>query len=212
MDEEGIRSRFKEALDKMNLSTRAFALQVGIDPSNFAKKMKGVLNFTTKDYRAVSTLSVINPEWLVDGTGEMFNEEPQNIKDVKGVPYYDVDFNLGFDGMFNVTEYIDSYISIPGYEQATCWCRTTGNSMYPLIESGDLICLKEVNDWSSYLNNDEVYAVVTNNGMRTVKKVVETDDRQGFRLIPENKDFHEQTVPKSIVLKVYHVLGVLKHL
>ena len=60
-----------------------------------------------------------------------------------------------------------------------------------------------------YLINGEIYAIVTNNGLRTIKRIRDNGDT--FTLIPDNKTVAEQTLPKAIVTHVYHILGAVKH-
>ena len=214
MEDVSVNKRLEEAINALHMNKRAFSILVGIDNSNLSKKIKGTLRISEKDLNAISMNTNINVDWLRTGDGDMFLDKPVALykKDGHGVPFYDIDFDLGFDDMYQIPEYVDSYIDVPGMNKATCWCRTTGNSMSPLINSGDLICLCEIDDWHSYVNNDDIYAIVAKNGLRTVKKVVETEDGRGWRLIPVNNEYHEQTVDKDNIYKVYHVIGTLKRL
>jgi SOS-response transcriptional repressor LexA len=82
--------------------------------------------------------------------------------------------------------------------------------MYPTISNGDLIAIKEVRDPQSCLISGEVYAIVTTNELRTIKRVKDNGDT--ITLIPDNKDYPEQTISKELILKVYHVLGSIKML
>lgn len=215
MDDRDVNKRLSEAVDALNMSARSFAELVGIDNSNLSKKMKGKLGISKKDFEAIDQKSRINVDWLKTGIGAMLIDKPVHAAmttERRGVPFYDVDFNLGFEDMYPVPESVDSFIDVPGMNKATCWCRTTGDSMSPLINSGDLICLVEIHDWQSYMTNDDIYAIVAFNGLRTVKKVVETEDRKSLRLIPVNQEFHEQVIEKDTVYKVYHVIGSLKRM
>ena len=131
-----------------------------------------------------------------------------------GVPYYNVDFIGGFDLVLNdqtvVPEY---YIDFKKYNSADCWCNVTGHSMEPEINPGDIIALKELEDWRTYMPAGEIYGIVTTEH-RTIKKV-RPSDREGYiRLIPINRspEYTEQDIPISIIIKVYKVLGCVKRL
>lgn len=80
--------------------------------------------------------------------------------------------------------------------------------MSPTISNGDVIAIKEVRDAKSCLINDEIYAIVTTNDMRTIKRVRDNGDT--ITLIPDNKDYSEQSIPKDMILKVYKVMGSVK--
>lgn len=126
-----------------------------------------------------------------------------------GVPYYDEDFVLGFNELgFPASENPQFLVQMPKYANATLWCNATGHSMEPEINSGDVIALKLIED-SSFLLTGDLYAIVTTNGLRTIKRLGKGRDEDHYRLIPTNKDYEEQEIPKRMILKVYKVLGNL---
>lgn len=131
-----------------------------------------------------------------------------------GVPYYDVDFIGGFDLVLNDQTTTPAYmIDFQMYNSSDCWCNVTGHSMEPAISNGDIIALKEVQDWTTFLPFGEIYAIVTTEH-RTIKKISAGHDHNFFTLIPLNKsiEYQPQEIPKSIILKVYKVMGCMKKL
>lgn len=155
----------------------------------------------------------INIDWLLTGRGEMVlsGEEYTEADNKTGVPFYDVDFALGYEEMATTSETVDRYLNVPGFEKATAWCRAEGRSMAPEINSGDLIALLSVDDASSILYG-EIYGVVTSSGLRTVKRVRRSDNPGHIRLIPTNKEYDEQDLDCSQIIKLYRVLGAIKKL
>lgn len=158
----------------------------------------------------------INKTWLLTGEGEML-KTPSNIP-VKGynsgVPYYNVDFLGGFDLVINDQTITPEYlIDFKEYNKATCWCNITGHSMEPEITSGDIIALREIPDFS-FIPYGEIYAIITTNGMRTVKRIGPASTPENYSLIPTNKgpEYGIQEIPKKMILKVYEVLGCMKKL
>lgn len=162
----------------------------------------------------------VSSGWLLTGEGTMFahsaNNEPEVVSDVpvvtmeptKGRPYYNVDFRLGFDIMTNdQTVNPDYMIDFPPYNDVDCWVNAHGDSMAPTISSGDIVALKRIDD-HSYLINGEIYAIVTTNGLRTIKRV--RDNGETFTLIADNQEVGEQIIPKQLVTHVYHVRGTIK--
>ena len=128
-----------------------------------------------------------------------------------GKPFYDVDFALGFNGMYNDEPNVPSkLISVPGYEKADFWCRTSGDSMKPFISNGDIIALKEIEDWQSFLPMNEVYAIMTTNDLRTVKVVRKGSDDEHLTLHAYNEEYEDQEISKSAITKVFKVIGALK--
>lgn len=158
----------------------------------------------------VSRFPQLNKDWLLTGEGEMLvKDEPHPVKSfTHGVPYYDVDFRLGFDLMMNdQTTRPDYLIDFAPYNKCDVWCNARGDSMAPTIANGDIIALKEIAD-PSFLANDEIYAVVTTNDMRTIKRV--RDEGDSLLLIPDNKAYSDQRLPKTLIDKVYKVVGCMK--
>lgn len=155
----------------------------------------------------------INIDWLLTGRGEMVlsGEEDAGDENKTGVPFYDVDFALGYEEMAMANETVDRYLNVPGFEKVTAWCRAEGRSMAPEINNGDLIALLSVDDSSSILYG-EVYGIITSTGLRTVKRIRRSNTPGHIRLIPTNKEYDEQDIDCSQIIKLYRVLGAIKKL
>jgi len=225
MDE--ILTRIKELMVSRGLTANAFAVKADINSSNFAKKMKGTMRITKADVDKICDNVGVNRDWLINGNGEPYTDEgkamienqfavkfAETIKNKKKeceIPFYDVDFALGFDMMYNDTPNVPSkHISVPGYEKADFWCRTSGDSMKPFISNGDIIALKEVQDWQSFLPMNEVYAIMTTNDLRTVKVVRKGSDDMHLTLHAYNDEYEDQEINKATITKVFKVIGALK--
>lgn len=156
----------------------------------------------------------INESWLLTGEGEMLvSDEPQPTPEIsfkEGVPYYDVDFQLGFDEFEGVENPNPEYlIRMPGYEKATLWCNASGHSMEPEINHGDILALQRIDDFS-FLPFGDIYGFITTNGMRTIKRLGRSTLQGYYRLIPTNKEYDEQEIPISSIAMVYRVMGAMK--
>lgn len=158
----------------------------------------------------------VNPYELFSGADNItdFKETRKEIQPSRsfnpnvGVPYFNVDFEMGFDLMVNDQTTTPSYmINFHPYNKCTCWCNARGNSMHPTISSGDIIALRKIEDFR-FLISGEIYAIVTQNELRTIKRVKDNGDT--MTLIPDNKDYPEQTINKNDVLHVYQVMGSMK--
>lgn len=206
-------------IDESCMTNRKFAISAGIDPSGFHKKMLGQLQWTVNDINKISENMGIRRGWLLDGEGQVFKAPDEILDQIPamptrtydtrtGVPYFDVDFELGFDQMENdQTTKPDYMIDFMPYNKCDAWCNVRGSSMMPTISSGDIIALKEVKDFH-ILVSGEIYGVVTTNSLRTIKRV--RDNGSTITLIPDNKDYPEQTISKTDILRVYQVVGSMK--
>ena len=191
-------------------------------------------NFSLSEERVnllVSTLE-INEDWLLSGNGEMFltegqvNEKkkqafalpnnyqtieemdslqkPKNQYEVKGVPYFDVEFKAGFDLLMVDAKTNPEYmIYDPIYAGCDAVIPAFGNSMTPKIFSGDRLGIKVISIEDIFFG--EIYALVTKD-LRTLKYVRRSKDETKVLLVPENKeDFDEQEISKNKILKVFLV-------
>lgn len=212
--DNSIKDRFYQVMKSLNLNDYRVYTDVDEISKNAMTKLR---NGDTKD---VSTKILVpfcmyykdsNPDYILTGIGEpLRNYTNKPIRSVlSGKPYYNVDFELGFDMMVNDQTCNPEYLIDfqPYNNKATCYCNVTGNSMHPTISSGDIIALKEIKDFSMLLN-DKIYAIVTTNDLRTVKRVEDRGDV--IVLKPDNKDYNPQTIPRDKLSKVYQVIGSIK--
>lgn len=219
-----INERMQFIVDKkFNGNKAAFAKALGIAPTSISNYLsKSRASKPTSDIlgQIVNIVDDVNALWLLTGNGTPFsNTEPENddkpqISFAKGVPYYNVDFIGGFDIVLNDQTILPEYlIDFKKYNDATCWCNVTGHSMEPEITHGDIIALKKIED-KSFLPLGEVYAIVTTNGMRTIKRLGPSNDPKCYTLVPTNKspEYGIQELPKDMIEHIFQVLGCMKRL
>lgn len=159
----------------------------------------------------------INVNYIIKGEQPMLTDKQESedkpiISYSSGVPYYNVDFIGGFDMIINdQTINPEYYIQFKPYDKATCWCNITGHSMEPEINHGDIIALREIHD-TSFLPYGEIYAIVTTNEMRTVKRIGPSSNSDNYTLIPTNKspEYGIQELPKNMILRIFEVMGCMK--
>lgn len=212
-----IRDRIIQFVDYKGLSFNFFEKNIGASKSYISNTKNISAKVVSNILRIYPELS---PEWVLTGEGSMFKKEnavksnfPVKSED-KGVPYYNVDFVGGFDLVINDQTTIPEYlIDFPKYNEATCWCNVTGHSMEPEITNGDIIALKKIED-ISFLPYGEIYAIVTKNEMRTIKRIGPSQNKDCYSLIPTNKspEYGVQELPKEMVRIVFKVLGCMKRL
>lgn len=130
------------------------------------------------------------------------------------VPFYEVDFAGGFTSPEMFSEVKPSFvISSPSFSGADFACVLTGNSMSRRIKNGSVIGLKKINEWWEYFPTNEIYAIVTKNGLRTVK-IVKRSSKSGYiDLIPDplpeynNPPYETETIRMEYVIGFYQVVA-----
>lgn len=151
--------------------------------------------------------SVINRSYLLEGEGAEVG-----MPDASGTPFYDVDFALGYSEFADEVSDPDRYIEFPGVD-ADLWCRAHGDSMEPLVPDGAIIALKDMGTPTlDAFTRSGVYAIVTADGIRTVKRVRQSKRRGYLRLVPENPDHPVMTVRIDDIVRLYRVVCVVNRL
>lgn len=116
----------------------------------------------------------INPEWLLTGQGPMLRDEaavpvkPQQVFSLKTdktldnqlVPLYDLEATAGLVSLF-VDEKImpTGYVSIPDLPLCDGAVHIRGDSMYPILKSGDMVFYRQINDIVNNLIWGEMYLI-----------------------------------------------------
>lgn len=209
--EDSVKERLREFISYKGLKIRQFCRSIGAASSYVSSMRNGVSQAMAIKIKEV--YPELNLDWLLFGKGEMLVQEPKRSYE-HGVPYYDVDFMGGFDVLApDQTSNPEYLIDFPSYNRATCWCNVTGHSMEPEIHHGDIIALQHIED-ISFIPMGEIYAIVTTNDMRTIKRIGASAQPGCYRLIPSNKngDYDEQDIPIDRIRHMFLVLGTLHRL
>lgn len=217
-EQKKMTGRIMELIREGRHIPKTFALEANIEVSLFLKKLEGKSVWSVADVHKICDTFKIRKGWLVDGEGQKFRLPDEVLETIParrsydarvGIPYYNVDFVMGFDLIINDQTTNPEYmVDFTPYNKCDCWCNATGNSMYPTIAHGDKIAIKEVRDPQSCLISGEIYAIVTTNELRTIKRVKDNGDT--ITLIPDNKEYPEQEISKDLLLRVFKVMGSVK--
>lgn len=207
--------RIKQLADNESITITNLESKIGASKGVLSRALKNSTDIQGKWITLiVENYPLYDANWLLTGDGEMLKSE--NMKpsksQSKGVPYYNVDFIGGFDlVMSDQTLRPDYLIDFQKYNDADCWCNVTGHSMEPEINNGDIIALKEVKEWQTFLPFGEVYGIVTNEH-RTIKRVTASTKEGFLKLVPTNKssEYQPQDIPVSIIIRIFRVLGCVK--
>lgn len=206
--QNGIQERVRSTIDSLGVSDAEFARSIDYSRANLSQALKGKRSLPDAKLAEIARVYNIRYNWLLTGEGTMREEEKPRISTKQGVPYYNVDFTLGFDIMENdQTRNPDYLIDFPLYNKCTCWVNAHGDSMSPTISSGDMVALQQLEDFR-YLISGEIYAIVTRNGLRTIKRI--NDKGNDIQLVPDNKDYSEQLIPKEELIAVFSVKACVK--
>ncbi|MFE3849122.1 helix-turn-helix domain-containing protein [Flavobacterium sp. LB3P45] len=170
----------------------------------------------------------INPEWLLTGNGDMFKKnisnqahEPGEVYTLKtdrvlkeqSIPLYDLEATAGLVELFGnkngVNKPID-YISIPNLPKCDGAIYVTGDSMYPLLKSGDIIIYKKVENTIDNIFFGEMYLVsidLDGDEFVTAKWIHKSEKGEEFIKIVSQNSHHQ---PKDIHLSNVKAMALIK--
>lgn len=222
--------RLEEVIQAFRLSRNSFCKEIMIDPSNLSRKLNGQSPITTIDANKINQSLGINADWLLNGKGDMLTDKGVEAylshlnsfergaidrvlerRSEREVPCYDIDFSCSVVESYDDSlEKPSSYISVPGTNKADFCCRAFGDSMMPIITNGDIIAMKRIDDWATFLPLNEVYGVVASNGLRAIKVIKAGKDDSTFKLHSYNEVYEDQEIEKSSILAIYKVVACIK--
>ena len=155
-----------------------------------------------------------NKGWLMSGEGEILKEAAQPIQvpkashdEVHRVIYYpNVDGSMGGVFFTDNPDEARQDIIIPGFSDCQYAINAYGDSMSPLIKSGQIVLLSEWHE--RFIEWGKIYLVITASGYRTIKRLFPGKDEAHITCKSENAaESPAFEIDASDVVKVYLVKG-----
>lgn len=144
---------------------------------------------TNKEYINENLISVAS-EPLISSYNlekDYFNIAKQQI------PLYEIEASAGLNLLFaNQSNQMPvDYISVPNAPKCDGALFVRGDSMYPLLKSGDIVCYKHIKDIQNNIRFGEIYLLYINDGddeYLTLKYIQESDKGEEYiKLVSENR-------------------------
>lgn len=229
-----INLRIKELREKNNLSQKDFAFVIGVDNSQFSKIEQGKLMPTVQHIMEICSNFEVDAEWLLTGKGTMKkhisivetensiqNGEPEVSMyklrtDYYGVerqriPLYEIDAAAGLNMLFSSqnTQIPLDYITVPNAPKCDGALFVRGDSMYPILKAGDIICYKTVHNLDNMILG-EMYVLDIDNGEEqylTVKFVKKSDKESDYVTLASENKHHAD---RDIRIDSIRALGLIK--
>ncbi len=210
-----ISERVGQYIDKKRISYYAFENSLGASRGSISKAVKEGKSIGSNVLETIMSIYTdINPNWLLTGQGDMFKSDEEfllnkevaafklktdNSLDNQQIPLYDIEAVAGlvplFSGKGKQTPL--DYISIPRLPKCDGAVYVTGDSMYPLLKSGDIVLYKEVTDIQNEIFWGEMYLLsldMSGEEYITVKYIQKSDYEGCVRLVSQNKHHQDKDV------------------
>lgn len=210
-----VSERVGQYIERKGISYYAFENSLNASRGSISKAVKEGKSIGSNVLETImSVYTDLNPNWLLTGQGEMFNGDDaflankeiasfrlktDNAIDSQQIPLYDIEAVAGLVPLFsekgNQTP-ID-YISIPRLPKCDGAIYVTGDSMYPLLKSGDIVLYKEVTDFRNEIFWGEMYLIsldISGEEYITVKYIQKSEHEGCVRLVSQNKHHQDKDV------------------
>lgn len=165
----------------------------------------------------------LNLEWFIGEDNEMLLQNEQSIAtnqefvlktdrryDSQDIPIYELSAAASLTTVFNGHPNILGHLKIPNMPKSDGALYVTGDSMYPLLKSGDIAIYKQINDLHDGIVYGEMHiiSVVIDGDLTTVIKFIQKSEKgdEWLRLVSQNsyhapRDVHFSKVKAAALIK-----------
>lgn len=187
-----IGDNIKKLREHLNLTQKEFGSKIGRSHQAIQKYESNETPVKQAMLILISQAYNVNPDWLLNGTGEMFldnTSRQQEYSDIISIPYYpEVSAAAGSGALVydeNTVKHIQISSAIINISTGdnVCLINATGNSMQPVIDDRDLLLV----DLSQKLITDEGIYVIRLDTTLVVKRVQKI--LNGIILISDNPQY-----------------------
>ena len=207
--------RVKELVSIKGISARKFAENIGFNYTTLNNYFNGTRNTidSTLLEKIISTYDDVNSEWLLSGVGNPLKGTRTNVQilhqskcteilDDQEVILYDVNAAANLKTLFdNKSQNILGKISIPNIPKCDGALFINGDSMYPLLKSGDIVGYKELNNFQHVIYGEMYLISFEQEGdeFLTVKYVNRSEIKDHIKLVSYNSHHCDMDIPISTI-------------
>ena len=220
--------RIESIANNEGITIGALERKIGASKGVLSRAIANGTDIQSKWIQAiVENYPLYSAEWLLSGKGEMIREETtqratpsvqaqfslrtDHPVEMQNVPLYELDASAGLVALFadqNRRTPI-SHIQIPDLPPCDGAVYVRGDSMYPLLKSGDIVLYKEIPNGSQGILWGEMYLLsftIDGESYISIKYIQKADDDRFVRLVSHNP--HHS--PKDISADSIQALALIK--
>ncbi len=217
-----INERVKQIRRALGMTQDQLGEVLGVKKSTLSMIETGKAALSARNRQTLIEKLNINPAWIETGEGEMILSASQQYVplhrgrtdhdlDLQRIPLYNIEGTAGLVPLFlnrQAPAPID-YIQIPNLPRCDGAIYVTGDSMYPLLKSGDIVLYKQLHDLASNIFWGEMYLIsidLDGEEYITVKYIQKSDIPEHVKLVSQNshhadKDVHLDRIKALALVK-----------
>lgn len=194
----------------LGMTQQQLAQRLGIGKAALSMIETGKAALTARNKNILVQELNVNPEFLESGREPMFNAEPDltayrhrtdNSLPLQSVPLYSIEGTAGLVPLFadRAETKPVNYIHIPNLPKCDGAIYVVGDSMYPLLKSGDIVLYKQLHDIDDIFWGDMYLLSIDIDGEEYVTvKYIQKSDRAGYvKLVSQNQHHADKDVEIS---------------
>ncbi len=202
-----INKRFREVRKELGFTQEQLAQRLGVGKAALSMIETGKAGLSSRNLNILVQEFNVNPDWMESGVGNMFNASTDFKKfthrtdsslPLQSVPLYSIEGSAGLVPLFTKPEYATpiNYIHIPNLPKCDGAIYIVGDSMYPLLKSGDIVLYKQISDISDIFWGDMYLLSIDIDGEEfvTVKYIQRADDPSKVKLVSQNAHHAEKEI------------------
>ena len=203
--------RLKLIRKALGLTQEQLAQRLGVGKTALSMIETGKARLSSRNRNILVQELNVNPEWIETGKGEMFNADPalsasfgrgsEMAMPLQSVPLYSIEATAGLVPLFEQQSAHNpiNYIHIPNLPKCDGAVYVVGDSMYPLLKSGDIVLYKQLHDLEDIFWGDMYLLSLDVDGEEYVTiKYIQRSEREGYvRLVSQNQHHAEKEVKIS---------------
>ena len=203
-------SRVKLIRKELKLTQEQLAQRLGIGKAALSMIETGKCGLSMRNKNIIVQDLNVNPDWLETGEGQMFNAEPEytsfrlrsdNSLPMQSVPLYSIEGTAGLVPLFNdqTSNNPRNFIHIPNLPKCDGAIYVSGDSMYPLLKSGDIVLYKQLHNIEDIFWGDMYLLSIDLEGEEyIVVKYIQKSDRAGYvKLVSQNPHHADKEIEVS---------------
>jgi len=192
------------------MTQQQLAQRLGIGKAALSMIETGKASLTARNKNILVQELNVNPDYLDSGREPMFNAEPDltayrhrtdNSLPLQSVPLYSIEGTAGLVPLFTDRVQMKpvNYIHIPNLPKCDGAIYIVGDSMYPLLKSGDIVLYKQLSDISDIFWGDMYLLSIDLDGEEYITvKYIQKSDREGYvKLVSQNPHHADKEVALS---------------
>ena len=191
--------RVKPIRKQLGMTQEQLSQRLGIGKAALSMIETGKTGLSSRNRNILVQDLNVNPEWLETGRGAMFNADPDltaymhrtdNSLPLQSVPLYSIEGTAGLVPLFADQAHAKpvNFIHNPNLPKCDGAIYVVGDSMYPLLKSGDIVLYKQLRDLDDVFWGDMYLLSIDIDGEEYVTvKYIQKSERTGYvKLVSQN--------------------------